>query len=240
MKFMLYNIRYGTGFRRRTPLGGYLSRTDKHVHVISRFVRRHNPDIVGLVEVDSGSFRTRNRNQAEIIAQDLGHYHRVRSKYQAGGICRRLPIVREQVNAFITRDAIQNEKPHYFDRGVKRLVMELELEQVRLYLVHLSLRFRARQHQLADLYDLMQRDEKPRIVAGDFNAFWGDHEIRLFLAATGLKSANEASLPTFPSWAPKRELDFVMYSEGLTLKSFERPAVRLSDHMPLVCNFDVN
>jgi endonuclease/exonuclease/phosphatase (EEP) superfamily protein YafD len=92
---------------------------------------------------------------------------------------------------------------------------------------------------LADLYELMQRDGKPHIVAGDFNVFWGDREIRLFLAATGLRSANKEALPTFPSWAPKRELDFILYSEGLKMTSFERPEVRLSDHMPLVCDFEL-
>ena len=33
------------------------------------------------------------------------------------------------------------------------------------------------------------------IVAGDFNTFWGEHEMSLFMEASGLRSANVAGLP---------------------------------------------
>jgi endonuclease/exonuclease/phosphatase (EEP) superfamily protein YafD len=36
------------------------------------------------------------------------------------------------------------------------------------------------------------------IVAGDFNTFWGTHEIYLFMRASGLRSANDLGLPSFP------------------------------------------
>ena len=40
------------------------------------------------------------------------------------------------------------------------------------------------------------------IVAGDFNTFWGTHEIYLFMRAAGLRSANVAGLPSFPARVP--------------------------------------
>ena len=33
--------------------------------------------------------------------------------------------------------------------------------------------------------------------------------------AAGLRSANTRSLPTFPSHAPRRELDFILYQDGI-------------------------
>ncbi|NCC53070.1 MAG: endonuclease, partial [Spartobacteria bacterium] len=184
MRFILYNIRYGTGGDCKMPWSGYFRNTHSNLQELIRFVQPLNPDIVGLIEVDAGSFRANRLNQAETIACALGHYHTYRSKYSKHPIFR-LPLLNKQGNAFLTRNSIRNEKFHYFDRGTKRLVIELELDDICIFLVHLSLRFITRQHQLSDLYALVKDSHKPIIVAGDFNARWGDREIRLFLGATG-------------------------------------------------------
>ena len=55
----------------------------------------------------------------------------------------------------------------------------------------------------------------------------------------GLTSANIESAPTYPSRAPRKELDFVLYQEGIEVTGFQIPDVRLSDHLPLVCDFEV-
>ena len=81
--------------------------------------------------------------------------------------------------------------------------------------------------------------EKPVIVAGDFNTFWGENEIYLFMRAAGLKSANTKSLPSYPSRSPRKELDFVLYQDGINVTGFEVPDVRHSDHLPLVCDFEL-
>ncbi len=239
MRFMLYNIRYATGRRVRWAWADLLRRTTGHLADIGRFVSACAPDVVGLVEVDAGSYRSGRLNQAESLAREMGHYHAYRIKYRERSLLGRLPVVNLQGNAFLTRDAIQRQTFHDFQSGVKRLVIELELDTVNLFLVHLSLRFKTRQHQLADLHDLVRSSTKPSIVAGDFNIFWGESEIRLFLAATGLISANTLHRPTYPSWAPRRELDFVCYSPSLKLVHCDIPSVRLSDHLPILCDFDL-
>ena len=63
MRFLLYNIRYGTGRRERNAWMDMLRRTDRHFEAIAYFIRELEPDVVGLVETDSGSFRTRSRSQ---------------------------------------------------------------------------------------------------------------------------------------------------------------------------------
>jgi endonuclease/exonuclease/phosphatase (EEP) superfamily protein YafD len=77
------------------------------------------------------------------------------------------------------------------------------------------------------------------IVAGDFNTFWGTHEIYLFMRASGLRSANTQGLPSYPAWQPRVELDFVLVSEGIEVHDFRIPEVRYSDHRPLICDFTV-
>lgn len=239
MRFLLYNIRYATAAKRPVlPWSGYLSNTNSHLGSIIEFIRELDPDVAGLVEVDSGSFRTNGANQAEMMAEALGHYHSFQSKYCDSTRVSSMPVMKKQGNAFLAKDSIRNEKFHYFKRGVKRLVIELELENVTIFLVHLALGFRVRHQQLMELYALLKTVQGPVIVAGDFNALWGENEIDLFLGATGLVDPNRDSRPTFPAWKPNRHLDFILHSPEINVTSFIVPDVQLSDHLPLVLDFE--
>lgn len=240
---LLYNIRYGLGVGKAMhwPLPGaaYLLGNRTNLKRITEFIRSQDPDIVGLVEVDSGSIRSRGINQAEAIAEAMGHYSAYQCKYGAASLNHRLPIVRKQGNAFLAAPRVHGERFHYFHTGIKRLIIELELGDCSVFLVHLSLKYRHRQAQLHHLHDLVMASDKPVLVAGDFNAFWGEHEIYLFMKASGLRSANVDSVPSYPSRAPRKELDFVLYGKGIRVTDFSIPHVRFSDHLPLICDFEV-
>lgn len=243
MRLLLYNIRYavGGGARMHMPLpgAGYVLGNKTVLPDITRFIKSVDPDIVGLIEVDTGSIRSRNVNQAEKIAADLGMNTSYETKYGENSLNKMLPIVRKQGNAFMAAARVHGETFHYFDTGVKRLIIELEMEEFAVFLVHLSLKYRHRHLQLRHLHDLILETEKPVIVAGDFNTFWGENEIYLFMKAAGLRSANTNSIPSYPSRSPRKELDFVLYQEGIEVTGFDVPLVRYSDHLPLVCDFDI-
>lgn len=221
------------------PGAGYVLGNQSVLPEIAKFIKTVDPDIVGLIEVDTGSIRSRNVNQAEKLAAELGMNTSFETKYGEKSLNQLLPIVRKQGNAFMAAERVHGETFHYFDTGIKRLIIELEMEDYAIFLVHLSLKYRHRHLQLRRLYDLIQETSKPVLVAGDFNTFWGENEIYLFMKAAGLKSANVDSLPTYPSRAPRRELDFILYQDGIDVTSFEIPDVNLSDHMPLVCDFEL-
>ncbi len=87
---------------------------------------------------------------------------------------------------------------------------------------------------------MVRNSDRPYIVAGDFNMLAGESEIEIFLAATGLRNANHKRLPTYPSSKPSRHLDFVLYSKGISIRKFEVPDVRFSDHRPILVDFDVD
>jgi endonuclease/exonuclease/phosphatase family metal-dependent hydrolase len=244
MRLLLYNIRYGVGLGTAVhwplPGAGYVLGNRRNLDRITEFIRGQDPDLVALVEVDTGSIRTRNVNQAERIAEAIGHYSVYQCKYGSSSINTFLPIVRKQANAILAAPRVHGERFHYFEKGIKRLIIELELDDCAVFLVHLSLKYRHRQNQLRSLHDLVTNTEKPVIVAGDFNTFWGEHEIYLFMKATGLRSANLKGEPSYPSNSPRRELDFVLYSDGITVTNFFIPQVAFSDHLPLVCDFTVD
>ena len=244
MRLLLYNIRYAAGsgpaFNLPVPGAGYLRSNKKNLERITEFIRNADPDIVGLVEVDTGSIRSGRVNQAEIIGEALGHYSVHQCKYGEHSLQSSLPIVRKQGNAFLAAPRVHGERFHYFDTGIKRLIIELELENLAVFLVHLSLKYRHRHYQLRHLHELISACNKPVIVAGDFNTFWGEHEMYLFMQAASLKSANVRNLPSYPSRSPRKQLDFVLHSEGIEISHFDLPNVNFSDHLPIVCDFVIN
>lgn len=244
MRFVLYNIRYGTGsgpgFHRPIPGMGYLRRTENHLNDMVQWFSDQDPDIIGLIEVDMGSYRTQGkRNQAEIIAESLGCDHVHECKYHDASFNRRIPLFRNQGNALITRHNIEHGHFHFFAHGVKRLIIELELENLRIFLVHLSLGYGARRQQLDFLSYLASNSDRPVIIAGDFNTFFGPREYRDLLAKTGLVSANPLNLPTHPSKRPRRQLDFIFHDKRIQPKNLEIPQVTYSDHLPLIFDFEI-
>ena len=243
MRLLIYNIRYAVGAgptsQMPVPGAGYLFGNPGNLAKITNFLKSADPDIVGLIEVDIGSMRSGRINQAEAIADTLGHFSAYECKYGEESVNQLIPILRKQGNAFLAAPRITGERFHYFDQGIKRLIIELELDEVAIFLVHLSLKYRHRHFQLRHLYELVIKSSKPVIVAGDFNTFWGEDEIFLFMKAAGLKSANIESHPTYPSRSPRMELDFILYGEGIEVTNFEIPDVGYSDHLPLICDFNI-
>lgn len=239
MRLLLHNIQYGTGRFKQFSWLGTLYPTRKHLKNIQRFVKAVDPDIVGLVEVDSGSYRNRNENQAELLAFELNYHQTHRIKYPEKSIGRRIPVLNKQSNAVLSKEKIQKESFHDFNSGFKSLVIEVELPDVVVFIVHLSLGLRARQRQLEELHRHFESYKKPKILAGDFNTSSGGWELNMFLKATGMQSANKKHVPTFPSWAPYRELDFICHDDRIIPKRFRVTKINISDHRPLIFDFDI-
>lgn len=241
MRFLLYNIRYGTGqgmqYHLPLPFSGFFRHTASTLNQIVDFIDSVEPDIVALIEVDAGSYRSDRCCQADIIAKKLHQFHIIESKYANNSLARKVPVLNKQSNALLTREKITSHHFHYFKEGFKRLVIEVELADIVVFIVHLSLKYRHRQQQLEHLHRLVKNCTKPMIVAGDFNTFGGDRELELFKAATGLEDANPLHFPSHPSHAPHRQLDFILHSPELEAVNFRIPDIRLSDHAPLICDF---
>ena len=122
MRLLLYNICYGLGVGRSKylplPGAGYLFAKPDNLKRITSFIKSQDPDIVGLIEVDTGSIRSRRINQASKIAESIGHYSVHQCKYGQSSLNNHLPILRKQGNAFLAAPRIHGERFHYFDTGV--------------------------------------------------------------------------------------------------------------------------
>ena len=242
VRLIIYNIRYATGtgpaFHLPLPGAGYLRSSGTVLSQITDFIKRQDPDVVGLIEVDTGSIRTGMVNQADFIARSLGHYSTFECKYGQASVNQMVPIVRKQGNAFLAAPRVRGERFHYFDTGIKRLIIELELDDIAIFLVHLSLKFRHRQYQLRYLHDLVRKTEKPVIVAGDFNTYWGLTRSTSSCRPRASANANARGLPSFRARVPAGAR-FHPAQPGDRGGSF-RIRIGLSDHLPLICDFTVH
>jgi len=245
MRFLLYNVAYGTGAPRSFAhkalvLHRYVRAAGHHIDRVHEFICQAKPDIVGLVEMDSGSFRAGGRNHAAEIARLLSHDYTFCSKYRRGSIGRILPILRHQGNALFADQPLDCCEHHFLPVGFKRLVLDARIRGVRFLLVHLALNRHTRELQLYYLTRLLEHVTEPVVLAGDFNVFQGRRELHHLMDLTGLVTANVEATPTYPSWRPRRELDFILCSRSVRVTDFRvLGSVRLSDHLPLVMDFDV-
>ncbi len=246
MRFLYYNIAYATGGPNSMPhfwmtMHRYLRRSHRHFESLRRFIHQAEADIVGVVEVDSGSFRTARNCQVKALAEGATRHHSFYSKYHARSMARILPVLRHQGNAILSRQQADEQRSHFFTYGFKRLVMESKIQGVTVYLVHLALSREVRAKQLRDLVRLIGNcHDRPVIVAGDFNTRRGAAELREFIEVTGLVNANRRGLPTFPVWQPRFELDFFLHSPLIKIDRFKvLREVRLSDHLPLLVDFEI-
>lgn len=242
MRLLSWNIAYGTGgpssfTNQITRWHNYVFTSPYHLKEITNVVREATPDITALIEVDMGSFRSRFINQAQYIARDLSQQWKGETKYGLSALSNKIPILRQQGNAVVSALPMKMNN-HYFPRGMKKLVIDTDFGDFRLIVVHLALTRRTREHQLHILSELLPRN-KPMIICGDFNTLSKSPELIEFKRKLELYSFNEAFLPTFPAFAPDKELDYILASHSIQLHNFRVIPTLSSDHLPLLADFSV-
>ncbi len=242
-RIMVYNIAYGTGcpnslYSHLATAHRYLRVPERALEDIVRYVDSIAPDLLGLIEIDTGSYRTKYLNQVEYVARHLKRYHCSSVKYDTNGLGRLIPILRKQANAILTKKKFSEKHYHFFPTGFKKLIIEVDFEGVRFFLIHLAINKRVRKNQLRHLSELV-KGRRPVIVAGDFNTFSGIKEIHSFKREAELVNPNTKNLPTYPSWRATRQLDFILCSKEIEINDFTVPDVKYSDHKPLLLDYSI-
>ena len=212
------------------------------IHNLRQAVSQLDADIVCLQEV-RGVNRKMQRHfshwpaegQAQVLAPD--GYEAV---YRTNAVTRH----GEHGNALLSRWPVQGHghqdvSDHRFEqRGLLHVTVQVGGRQVHVVVLHLGLIHASRERQVQAVGRFIEREvpaHAPLVVAGDFND-WG---VRLHrpMADLGLRTFEDARLPTFPARMPLLYLDRI-YARGLALVQAHVPHgpawARLSDHLPLV------
>lgn len=254
-RLLLYNMAYGQGctgkkleyfaFWRR------LFSSNKKIEQIGSSINSTKADIVGLVEVDGHRKSKKQKNSQFLTLQqqlktEFGH---VSCKYASRGItslARFIPILRKQSNGLLSQYKIVEHQNYYFSCGVKRLVSKYVLriadKTCTIFLVHLALGKGTRTKQLQELSVLTRVVKGPMIVMGDFNAT-SQELAPLIMNGQKLKDAcactSQSQTVTFPSYKPKKQLDYILTSPQISINSMTTYPWLLSDHLPLCVDFDI-
>ena len=77
------------------------------------------------------------------------------------------------------------------------------------------------------------------LTDGDFRVVDCNARAVELLRATGLRSANRDHQPSYPAWAPFRDLDDLLLSPQVRLTGFQMPRVFFSDHLPLIAEVEL-
>lgn len=192
--------------------------------------------IMWLCEIDAWSKRTKCLNQCEYIVENS--FFKNYEFFSTYKVWERVnqwnAIFHKWINVINTENfrLTWAWEPRY----LSKLTFLLENKEYDIYLTHLSLTPIIRMKQLEELASIIDQSNNPKLLMWDFNT-----ELKkelLLLERT--KLTNLVTGKTFPSWKPKKKLDYIYYSsEFWLIESDLTLNPRFSDHLMLNCKFNI-
>lgn len=251
VRLILYNIEYCEGttknvFQYLNIYRLFRSRKSLDDKMID-FLKNLSPDILALIEIDGGGKRSKRRNEPAYFSLKLGFDYLVdKVKYGTRSLFSKLPVLKHQENALLSKYKINNVTYHFFSKGTKKIVIDATLnleKETSLLVVHLSLFKKTRIKQLNELVEIVNSKPNPVILVGDFNTF-KEQELDLLISKTNLLDAyaynsNTSLKYTEPSWRPKYRLDNILVSPDIKITNYEIVEAHFSDHLPVLIDFEL-
>lgn len=209
------------------------------IDAIVNVIRKENPDLVALQEVDVNTERSGKVNQAAVIAEKLGmHSFFGRAIDHDGGeygvaILSKYPLLEAQVIP-LPEDA----DPKAEDRVIATATVKLPGGlAIRFGSTHLDVRSAEnRDQQVRAINQMASSNTAPFIVGGDFNAMPGSSAIAELDKAFTRTCIDDCE-PTIPVINPKRVIDFIAFSKESPFRVISQKVVPeryASDHLPVV------
>ncbi|QQG38899.1 MAG: endonuclease/exonuclease/phosphatase family protein [Candidatus Woesearchaeota archaeon] len=250
VRVIVYNIGYCQGISGNWWQYLKFWTTFFHPRKIERSIieelKKHNPDIIGLIEIDFGSIRSR-KDMANFFARNLNMGYVVQKiKYPKKGLLKLfhlIPILRKQGNAIISKYPLENIRYHHLSVGTKRTVIEASIKipkKITILLAHLALGKNTRLIQIKELTNIVKKIKNSVILMGDFNTFDGKKEINDLLINTNLNdkyNISSKNINTYPSFTPNKRIDYILTSNKLKVKQHKPLKLKLSDHLPVLLDF---
>jgi endonuclease/exonuclease/phosphatase family metal-dependent hydrolase len=240
IRLLSYNIQVGISTKKHMDYFTYSwkhfmphTRRAENLKRLAKLISDY--DIVGLQELDSGSFRSGFVNQTEYLAKAAGFdcwYDKVNrnmgpvAKHSMGVLSR-----------FQPDNVERHDLPGLPGRGCLVVTYGKE-KRFSIILAHLSLSKRARLKQVDFLCELI-KDFSNVVLMGDLNCIPKSEEIEKLKKKAGLKDYGSAR-PSYPSWDPVQRLDHILVSSNLIIKNAHVLQWSLSDHLPISMEIELN
>lgn len=224
LRILAYNIHHGAGNDEVLDL-----------ERIARLIRSLDPDLVALQEIDNRTERTGGVDQAAELGRltGMGSAFGRFMDYQGGrygmAVLSDLPVV--------------NPTNHRLPEGPEprsSLAVRVQLPDGAGELIFAGIHFYRtageRMAQARRLLELLESEDVPVILAGDFNST-PDSEVMAFIGETFAVPDKGADHLTFRSDRPDREIDFIVYRPAHRFTVVESRVIDepvASDHRPVL------
>lgn len=203
------------------------------INTISKLINHWNADICTFLEIDGGSFRTMQMNYLKKLSNKTilkkWHFFPVRNvlnfSNQGNGILTKYDILETHNYRLITRGE---------NRCLSHIKIRIKDEIINVLTTQLALGKNSRKYELIQIADIIKTLSGPIIITGDLNT---GNEIELkALEDIGLKRLETTK--TFPSWKPRRRIDYIFYSKDFEVVNYHViDDMKISDHLPIIAEF---
>lgn len=230
IRVLCYNIHYGQG--------------NDGVYDIQRLadvIKRHQPDLVALQEVDVGVERSGRIHQARLLAEltEMSVRFGPTQHYQGGlygnAVLTRLPIVDVAIHPLPYTESTADLVT--YPRGAIALTLRGPNDKL-IRFISTHFQHNVPEDRVAEaeaINRLFTGDEIPTILAGDMNAVPGAKPIRTLLQEWA-STVGDSPQPTAPSAKPTSRIDYIFYRPQAAFELVEANVVEepmASDHRPV-------
>jgi len=224
LRIMSYNIRHGAGMDLKVDL-----------ERIAEVIKKQNPDLIALQEVDNKCSRSGSKDIAAELGKMVGMQHRFGKFMDFGG--------GEYGMAVLSKLPIKETIRHQLPKGSEpRCALELKVEvpgmsqPLSFVCIHNDwITEEVRIKQIQTLLDNLKEYSNPIILAGDFNGKSSDKSIEL-LKKDGWEIFNKDGMKTWPADKPTIEIDFFVTRNFLHKSVIAHEVIderEASDHRPI-------
>ena len=236
MKVMTFNIQHCLDYKKNRI----------NIPLFYKTIRNLGVDVCGLNEVRGKGKLLGYTDQTNAIGDGLGY-----NRYFAEAI--KVKGTSPYGNALVTKYNIvscetikipdpedRNDKGSFESRCILRSILSVNNKDVCVLVCHMGLEPSERVNAVESICKIIDETDLPIILMGDFNTTPDNavlNPIYERLNDTDV-SADIKGLPTYPSFKPEDKIDYIFY-RGIKCKSVNTYCEVVSDHLPIIAEFDI-
>jgi len=247
VRFIFYNTEYFEGLQgvrwKYVEVWKRIFGTKRNLLKICKEISAYKPDVLAFIEIQAKSFFGREKYD-DIVREKMRMKHfLIKPKYFFGGLTKMfkyIPGIKDQSNALFSKKGFCDSEFIYFKEGVKKLIIKAPIKipkKITFLIVHLALAKGSRRKQMEELVEIVNDIDGPIILAGDFNTFGGEKELGVLVKNSRLRKVKESL--TFPAFHPNKVLDHILVSPEIRVKNYKVLKLKLSDHLPVMVDFEI-
>lgn len=211
-----------------TIFKNFFPHSNEPLYKLAEYIKKEDIDLVGLTEIDGGSFRTKHVSQVKLLAHLSGlNHHFFNPTYRFGRIINQGDGL---LSKFPERNREYYKLPAKHARYLEFATADVDGRRIKIIVTHLSLGRKARIRELAQIVAVLRHFNTPKILMGDFNTE-NKRELEIIKSAGLIPVHNEK---TFPSWKPKRSIDHIFVSPEFSIMKTYICPIKVSDHLGVV------